>query len=86
MSLKRKFKYERVPLVDDEEVRKMKQKFGHRRKPLQLEENTSKRAKASKVRASSLVCCVSMCACFTHKQCDPMVSPLTRNGIEWSPL
>ncbi|CAM4462611.1 unnamed protein product [Leuciscus chuanchicus] len=48
MSLKRKFKYERVPLVDDEEVRRMKQKFGHHTKPLQQEENTSKRAKASK--------------------------------------
>lgn len=42
MSLKRKFKYERVPLVDDEEVRRMKLKFGHHIKPLQQEENTSK--------------------------------------------
>ncbi|XP_037318604.2 sterile alpha motif domain-containing protein 3-like [Pungitius pungitius] len=48
MSLKRKFKYERVPLIDDEEVRRMKLKFGHHKKPLQHEENTSKRAKTSK--------------------------------------
>lgn len=82
MSLKRKFKYERVPLIDDEEVRRMKLKFGHHKKPLQHEENTSKRAKTSKVRASSLVRCISMCACFTHKQCGPMVSPLTQHGRE----
>ncbi|XP_028452701.1 sterile alpha motif domain-containing protein 3 [Perca flavescens] len=48
MSLKRKFKYERLPLIDDEEVRRMKLKFGHHKKPLQHKENTSKRAKTSK--------------------------------------
>lgn len=31
MSLKRKFKAERAPLVSDKEVRRLKEKFGHKK-------------------------------------------------------
>ncbi|XP_053352949.1 sterile alpha motif domain-containing protein 3-like [Clarias gariepinus] len=41
MSLKRKFKFERAPLADIEEVKKLKQKFGHSKKSLQPEESSS---------------------------------------------
>ncbi|XP_066498799.1 sterile alpha motif domain-containing protein 3-like isoform X1 [Hoplias malabaricus] len=43
MSLKRKFKFERVPLVDDEEVKIIKQRFGHSKKPHQPEASNCKR-------------------------------------------
>lgn len=35
MSLKRKFKTERAPLVHIDEVRRIKEKFGHRKKSKQ---------------------------------------------------
>ncbi|KAF4118665.1 hypothetical protein G5714_000716 [Onychostoma macrolepis] len=42
VSLKRKFKFERTPLADIEEVKRFKQKFGHSKKSLQPEENSCK--------------------------------------------
>ncbi len=51
MSLKRKFKFERTPLADIEEVKRFKQKFGHSKKSLQLEENSCKQITKPLVRA-----------------------------------
>lgn len=42
MSLKRKFKFERTPLAEVEEVKRLKQKFGHSKKSLQPEESSCK--------------------------------------------
>ncbi|KAF7694781.1 hypothetical protein HF521_006504 [Silurus meridionalis] len=45
MSLKRKFKFERTPLADVEEVKKLKQKFGHSKKSQKPEKSTCKQMK-----------------------------------------
>lgn len=55
MSLRRKFKMERAPLVDDVEVRRVKEKFGKKRskQPGEMLPTTSHR-KISKVSGSPL--------------------------------
>lgn len=55
MSLRRKFKWERAPLVDNSEVRGSKEKFGHQKKSKELVETarTSQR-KVSKVSDAQL--------------------------------
>ncbi|XP_048057958.1 uncharacterized protein LOC125275228 isoform X2 [Megalobrama amblycephala] len=45
MSLKRKFKFERTPLADVEEVKRLKQKFGHSKKSQEPEKSTCKQMK-----------------------------------------
>nr|XP_023656905.1 sterile alpha motif domain-containing protein 3-like [Paramormyrops kingsleyae] len=49
VSLRRKFKYERKPLIDVEELQRMKRKFGHAKKFQQHEENACKRRKKSEI-------------------------------------
>lgn len=51
MSLKRKFKFERTPLAEVEEVKRLKQKFGHSKKSLQPEESSCKEITRPLVRA-----------------------------------
>lgn len=49
MSLRRKFKSERAPLVDDDEVRRSKEKFGHNKSKHLVEATRTSQRRVSKV-------------------------------------
>ncbi len=54
MSLRRKFKWERAPLVDNSEVRGSKEKFGHKKAKQLVETARTSQRKVSKVSDAQL--------------------------------
>jgi hypothetical protein len=54
MSLRRKFKWERAPLVDNSEVRGSKEKFGHKKSKQLVETVRTSQRNVSKVSDAQL--------------------------------